>query len=870
MSGSFRARAMLLAVVVVGLVAVAVATREERAAASAVEAAVRSSLAATAEALLAVAVVAPDDPELPARMLAALRAHGAGAGIGAQVEVGDRTLAASGAAPASGAVEAVARLPDGRPVRAAAWSASPPAATGFGVVRRAAAWALALLPLLLLGWFALLAAPLRSLRALQEFVDRCPEGAGGRLDPTAHVAELRGLADAVNRAADALAARQRRLDHLGEEARRFAGAARHSAVGFLMTDRSGRVEWSNEGFEWLSGFPAAALVGRVPAVALASIGAEPETLSSIAQRMRAGEAFRADVMIRRSDGARRWLHVEGEPIHDEGGEVVGFVALHTDAEERVRAVANLRRGQDILRAVARGSEALLRAPAWSEVVDEVIAAVGAAARGRRALLYQVVDAAAEPRIVALRGRWPNPPTFAAPVATEGAVGAWAEPLAEGRALLVTGGGAGGDAVAFWGSGAGVVAVAPVLVAGAWWGFFAVEAVPGSAGWSEVDQLALRTAADAIAAAIERHDGEAALARERSFAERVLSGIAQGVVVSDAEGRIAYANPALLAMLGRPIEVVRGRRLGDFAAPAAADLAARGELVLAADGAPRHVLVTESEVGEAVGEGRIAVVTDITERSRLEADLKLTAALAEAANDAKTHFLALVSHELRTPLNAIVGFAQLAALDADSPDVRESLRQIHGAGRHLGGLIDDLIDLASAETGDLKVEFEQVDLSEVAARALRLMAPLAEAAGLDLQSSLPGPLFVVADPRRATQVVLNLLGNAVKYVQPGGRVTLRVVRDAAAGRARLEVEDTGPGIGEEELERLFRPFERFSTARDRGGSGIGLALSRVLAERMGGRLLAESQPGRGSRFWLELPRARTRPPERPRQVVDSPP
>jgi signal transduction histidine kinase len=497
----------------------------------------------------------------------------------------------------------------------------------------------------------------------------------------------------------------------------------------------------------------------------------------------------------------------------------------------------------------------------------VLVAVGPGACGRRALLYQVVDATAEPRIAALRGRWPQPPTFAAPEApAESAVGPWAEPLAEGRALLVTDGASDGGEAGFWGPGAGAVAVAPVVVAGAWWGFFAVEAVPGSAGWSEVDRLALRTAADAVAAAIERHDGEAALARERSFAARVLSGIAQGVVVSDADGRISYANPALLAMVGRPIEAVRGRRLRDFAAPAATDLVGRGELVLVADGARRHVLVTESET---VGDGRLAVVTDISERSRLEADLKLAAALAEAANDAKTRFLALVSHELRTPLNAIVGFAQLAALDADSPDLSASLRQIHGAGRHLGALIDDLLDLASAETGDLKVEFERVDLSEIAVQALRLVAPLAEAAALELQSSLPGPLFVVADPRRATQVALNLLGNAVRYVQPGGRVTLRVVDDAAAGRARLEVEDDGPGIGEAELERLFRPFERLATARDRGGSGIGLALSRVLAERMGGRLSAESEPGRGSRFWLELPRAGVRAPVRPRRVVDSP-
>jgi len=865
-----------MACVLVALLGVAGGLRETSLATAAVATEQRAALSATVDLVFA-AAVSGDDASSLVRWLDAARATDRDGAGWRRVDVaidGIPVLAwgePNGEGWRSG--ERSAALPDGRTVRVVVWVDGGVRAPFDG--RTALVWAALGLPLALAAWLALGRGPSRTLRQLRGFIERCAEAPHDdvAMAVEGHATEFHDLIRAANAAKGRLAEQQRGLGQVSDEARRFAGAARNTSVGLLLTDRHGTIEWANDGFERLTGHAVASVIGRRPREVLDSIGAAPDTLSVMAARSAAGEAFSADLLVRPPDGTRRWVHVDAEPVRDDGGDLVGFVSFHTDAEERIRAVDGLRRGQEILRAVAHGAELLLRAPAWHDVIEQVIAGLGQASGARRAFVYR----AETPPFAALCAAWPGDrePSFAAPSAPERcALGAWSEELSCGRAVTLD-----DDRIAFadltpWGRGLCSVTMAPVAVAGRWWGFVALEASPGAAVWTEVDRLALRAAADAISAAIERYEGEAALARQRSFADEVLQGIQQGVAVTDAEGRVTYANPALLAMLGRAVEQVVGRHIVDFGDERRADdVAGDGwpgrafELVVPARGGHRRLLVIPSHGASAEGVGRVVVVTDVTERSRMEAALRRTAAQAEAANDAKSRFLARVSHELRTPLNAIVGFAQLAAMDAETPDMSESLQQIRGAGRHLGTLIDELIDLAAAETGDLKVAFERIDLAEIAQQALRLVAPLAEAAGLHVVRQVEPSVMVIADPRRATQVALNLLGNAVKYNQPGGRLTLRVTHDAGEGWARLMVEDTGPGIDEAEMARLFRPFERLSSAGERGGSGIGLALSHVLAERMGGRLRAESRIGRGSRFWLELPLAP--PVGEPAPVVDSP-
>lgn len=211
-------------------------------------------------------------------------------------------------------------------------------------------------------------------------------------------------------------------------------------------------------------------------------------------------------------------------------------------------------------------------------------------------------------------------------------------------------------------------------------------------------------------------------------------------------------------------------------------------------------------------------------------------------------LSRASHELRTPLQAILGFGQLLALDPLNESQRDSVEQIIAGGRHLLTLIEDLLDLS--QVGELSSE--PVDLAEEIDHAVALCRPLAAERSLtvtvDLEEEL---LHALADRRRLKQILLNLVSNAIKYNRPGGTLTVRATGDD--DDVRIEVIDTGHGMSHAELGRVFAPFERLDAAR-RGieGNGLGLAVSKTLAEAMDGTIEATSTPGEGSVFSLRLP------------------
>jgi PAS domain S-box-containing protein len=250
------------------------------------------------------------------------------------------------------------------------------------------------------------------------------------------------------------------------------------------------------------------------------------------------------------------------------------------------------------------------------------------------------------------------------------------------------------------------------------------------------------------------------------------------------------------------------------------------------------------------------VEDVTELIALEQAQRAKAA-AEAASRAKTEFLSRISHELRTPLNAVLGFAQL--LDADTRDPpsagqRARLALILDAGRHLLQMIGDLLDLTQAESGALVLRLEALDALALARESAAMLEPQAATAQVMLEVD-GGPLPPVrADATRLRQVLLNLIGNAVKYNRIGGRV--QVTAEAADGLLRLTVADTGQGIAAEELPRLFEPFYRGQHRTAVDGAGIGLSVTRLLLQAMGGGIEVESTPGSGSRFTVRLPLDRT--------------
>ena len=280
------------------------------------------------------------------------------------------------------------------------------------------------------------------------------------------------------------------------------------------------------------------------------------------------------------------------------------------------------------------------------------------------------------------------------------------------------------------------------------------------------------------------------------------------------------------------------------------------------------------------------VEDVTEFVRLEErgseqeqEILRRAAELQAVNEelrkasaAKTEFLSRMSHELRTPLAAVMGFSELLTLADLDREKREWATMIHKAGEHLLALVNDVLDISRIEAGKLSISPEPVAVGDLFGEALEIVRPLADSHDIAVQapSVAPGCGYVIADKQRLKQVLINLLSNAIKYSRDGGEVTISVT-EANAERIRLAVQDRGPGIDEASMGKLFEPFRRLDATADRvEGTGLGLALSRVLVEAMGGSIGVASTPGEGSTFAVELargePSAVERGPSEPDPLV----
>ena len=292
--------------------------------------------------------------------------------------------------------------------------------------------------------------------------------------------------------------------------------------------------------------------------------------------------------------------------------------------------------------------------------------------------------------------------------------------------------------------------------------------------------------------------------------------------------------------------------------------------LSAEGQPEWISLSGKPMFDEVGHflGYRGCTINIDERKRREAALEQARHDAQEANRAKSMFFATMSHEIRTPMNGIVGMTALA-LEADLPgQPREYLNVVQQSSQALLAIINDILDLSKIEAGQMELERAPLQLRELMDGTLKTLAFTAQGKGVTLQSELAAdvPLRLVGDPTRLRQVLLNLLGNAVKFTPHGGTVTLRVLREsggeaqgeAAAGDAavwlRFEVEDTGIGIPADKLDAIFEPFSQAdsTTTRKYGGTGLGLTICRRLVELMGGRIGVRSTEGAGSTFHFNAP------------------
>ncbi len=357
-----------------------------------------------------------------------------------------------------------------------------------------------------------------------------------------------------------------------------------------------------------------------------------------------------------------------------------------------------------------------------------------------------------------------------------------------------------------------------------------------------------------------------LARVLGTSERRLRGIVAGVadalVVVGPHELIAWVNPAAAALFGRAAEELAGTPVGrilpgfDAAAPVADGTSettahdAHGNRfpIELARGRPAH-----GEAGET-----ILILRDITQRKRAEEAIRLAHDRAVEAADVKAQFLATMSHEIRTPINAVVGMSELLLQTPLSDEAREYAATVRDSAESLLAVVNDILDFSKIEAGRMELEalpFAPLDAVENAAD---ILAAAARKKGLSLATHVAAdvPRQVIGDADRLRQVLLNLIGNAVKFTAQGS-VAVRASVEASDDERtvlRFAISDTGPGIAAELAERLFEPFRQAdqSTRRRFGGTGLGLSISRRIVELMGGRIGFESAPGAGATFWFSVP------------------
>lgn len=370
-----------------------------------------------------------------------------------------------------------------------------------------------------------------------------------------------------------------------------------------------------------------------------------------------------------------------------------------------------------------------------------------------------------------------------------------------------------------------------------------------------------------------------LSRAYAVNRAILAAIRDIVYVTDADFRLRWWNPRVEDMLGLDGDALRGRHLLEFAdreevpriqqalerAMREGSVSLEASVRLAGGLVPHHHVVVRMHDENGVVTGVCGVARDATEQIRSRDELERLVELrtqelnaarlkAEAAANAKGEFLSRMSHELRTPLNAILGFAQLLSSDVERPltaEQREDVAFIESAGRHLLALINEVLDLSRFEREAHALDLGRVDLARELANCVALLRPIAQERGIRIELAA-GACEVLAEPTRLRQVLINLLSNAIKYNRPAGSVRLEWM-ESVFGRKRLCVTDTGPGVPSGALQSLFEPFVRLVDAEGSiEGTGMGLTVAKALIEQMGGAIGVESECGRGSTFWIELP------------------
>ena len=380
-------------------------------------------------------------------------------------------------------------------------------------------------------------------------------------------------------------------------------------------------------------------------------------------------------------------------------------------------------------------------------------------------------------------------------------------------------------------------------------------------------------------AIFRHKMDRKLRESEQLHRALIENTGEGIVFADLEERFTFANPSAEALLGVGPGELDGRSLGEFTSPETfAAIKSQTELrrngvkgsypieILRPDGQVRMILITATPQFDGKGEltGTFGIFRDFTEKHRAEEalrqhaeQLRIAKDAAEEASRAKASFLAVMSHEIRTPMNGVIGMTSLLLETPLTAEQREFAEAVRRSGESLLAILNDILDFSKIETGHIELEAQPFSLTSCVEEALELFASRAAEKGVELVGMIDPsvPDMLVGDVTRLRQVLVNLIGNAVKFT-PAGEVCVSVKAqssDAENVELQIQVRDTGIGMSRESLGRLFQPFTQgdLSITRKFGGTGLGLAISKRLVELMGGAIRVESGEKSGSTFTVTV-------------------
>jgi PAS domain S-box-containing protein len=623
---------------------------------------------------------------------------------------------------------------------------------------------------------------------------------------------------------------------------RLSQVANQTTNGVVITDSSGKVEWINNGFSRLSGYSLEELRGKKPGALLQGVGSNPATVEQMRAAIDAQESFDGEIINYAKDGHPYWVHITCNPLHNPEGNLEGFIAIQSDITRSKEDAERIRESEERLAMVIEGTnigtwewniqtgETKFN-ERWAEICGYTLAELEPVSietwlelahpedlKKSEAQLQQHFEGELDYYDLQCRMRHKD--------------GCWVWVHDRGRVFS-------------W-SDEGL----PLMMAG--------------------------THADIS----EQKLAEGLIQENEARKTAIMESALNCIIMIDQAGAVIEWNEAAERTFGHRRERVMGRKMADVIVPERfreAHLAGmerylktrqpkvlrqRLELpALRSDGSefPSEIFISAIELGGAPVFA--AYLQDITDRKEAEAELVSAKEAAEAANLAKSEFLANISHEIRTPMMAISGYAEILS----EPDGRlhkdvEWAKRIGESAEHLGLLLDDVLDLSRIEAGRLLIEMTECNLRELVQEVVSYFQPLANEKLLDLGVNYRPDVSdkIFTDPTRVRQVLINLVSNALKFTTKGG-INIKITQPKGApedhdgSMIEIAVSDTGIGIDEERLSEIFLPFVRIEN-RDQevGGTGLGLTISQRLAEMIGGRIVVSSRQGEGSTFTLVIP------------------